>query len=205
MNIGMKEKILGATLELAYEKGLGRVSVSQIAQRVGLKKSSIYSHFSSKEEIIEEMYLYYRNRAKQGRGDNEVDYGKLVEGRSLKEILFLVVASYRELVSDEQMRMFYKVIMSERAINPVAAEIMVTETNTMVRATKQLFYAMQAKSVAQFTNPDAAAFSFAMGIHSIIDFMGDAEVAGSRDAEGKIEEYIEEFSRVYGTAYGGDS
>ena len=51
-----KEKIIMATLELACENGLRSVSMSQIAEKAGIKKSSLYSHFSAKEEIITEMY-----------------------------------------------------------------------------------------------------------------------------------------------------
>ncbi|MBR0146204.1 MAG: hypothetical protein IJM25_06020 [Eubacterium sp.] len=58
--------------------------------------------------------------------------------------------------------------MSERAINPAAAEIMVKETQTMIHATKTLFYALQVKGIADFADVDAAAFSFAMTVHSII-------------------------------------
>lgn len=192
-----REKILEATLELANEKGLGRVSMSQIAERAGLKKSSLYSHFSSKEEIIEEMYVYFREQSKAARGIGEVDYGALVEGHSLKEVLLMVVQSYQHMNQEPHLDMFYRVITAERSINENAAEIMVAETNTMVRATKQLFYAMQAKSVAHFDNPDAAAFSFAMGVHAVIEFEGDARLAGSKEADGMMEQYINEFCQVY--------
>ena len=43
-----KEKIIMSTLELACENGLRSVSMSQIAEKAGIKKSSLYSHFSSK-------------------------------------------------------------------------------------------------------------------------------------------------------------
>ena len=38
---------------------------------------------------------------------------------------------------------FYKVIYSERSLNPVAARIVAEETDRMILATKQLFYAME--------------------------------------------------------------
>ena len=63
-----KQDILEATLELACEKGLGSISMSQIADKVGLKKSSLYSHFKSKAEIIESMYEYFREKAKEEQG-----------------------------------------------------------------------------------------------------------------------------------------
>ena len=47
-----KEKIIMAALELACENGLRSVSMSHIAEKAGMKKSSLYSHFTSMEEII---------------------------------------------------------------------------------------------------------------------------------------------------------
>lgn len=194
----VKERILEVTLELANEKGLGRVSISQIAQQVGLKKSSIYSHFSSKDEIIEEMYRYFRGQAVQMRATAPTDYGAIVEGKTLKEVLHTAVSSYLAITKEPKISMFYRVIMSERPMNKMAAEIMVMETNTMIQATKQLFYAMQAKRVVTFENPDAAALSFAMGVHAVIEYMEDAAMADSSAADYAMETYIEEFSRAYG-------
>ena len=192
-----KDKILEATLELAYEKGLGRVSMSQIAERAGLQKSSLYSHFSSKEEIVEKMYLYFREQAKNQNGNIETDYGKLVEGRSLREILTIVVNSYRRMNQNPQMDMFYRVIESERFINKMAADVMVSETKTMINATKQLFYAIQSKNIAEFPDPDGAAVSFAMGIHAILEYELDSQMAESSGADGVMEQFIAEFSSRY--------
>ena len=194
-----KEKIILATLELASENGLRSLSMSQIATRAGIKKATLYSHFSSKEEIISEMYVFLRKQANQNREIGNFDYGSYVEGKSLKEILLGTVKSYEIMNKSPNMEMFYKVIISEKTLNPIAAEIIVSETKTMIWATKQLFYAIMAKKVAHFDNVDSAAISFAMGIHAIIDFrMGDL-MAGTSESDGVLEQYIDEFCRVYNT------
>ena len=79
----------------------------------------------------------------------------------------------------------------------LALTIMIAETNTMICATKQLFYAIMAKKVAYFENIDAAALSFAMGVHAILDFRMDDFIAGSDSSHGVLEQYIDEFCRVY--------
>ena len=193
----MKERIVYASLELACEKGLAGVTMSQIAERVGLKKSSLYSHFSSKEDIIVEMYELLRNRARLRNAGEETDYGSLVENRSLKDILKLVVINYKKMNLEDDMAKFYKVIMSERSLNKDAAAIMVKETQKMILATKQLFYAVSAKKVAEFDNPDAAAVSFAMGVHSILDYECDLAMAEEKESQNLMEDFIEEFCRCY--------
>lgn len=56
MSMNRKEEIVLITLELAAEKGLANVSMSMIADKIGIKKPSLYKHFASKEEIVEAMY-----------------------------------------------------------------------------------------------------------------------------------------------------
>ena len=40
----MKEKILHAAIDLFYEEGFVKTSISEIAQKVGIAKSSVYEH-----------------------------------------------------------------------------------------------------------------------------------------------------------------
>ena len=61
MSTNRKEEIILATLELAAEKGLAGVSMSMIADKIGIKKPSLYKHFSSKKEIVETMYQFPEN------------------------------------------------------------------------------------------------------------------------------------------------
>ena len=57
MGENRKEEIIIATLKLAAEKGLGNVSMNMIADSIGIKKPSLYNHFKSKEQLVQEMYL----------------------------------------------------------------------------------------------------------------------------------------------------
>ena len=56
MSSNRREEIVMATLELAADKGIEGVSMNMIAERVGIKKPSLYKHFSSRDEIVESMY-----------------------------------------------------------------------------------------------------------------------------------------------------
>ena len=173
-----KEEIIYATLELAAEYGLGSVSMQQIAEKVGITKASLYNHFSSRDEIVNAMYEVLRDASKQRLQSGPPDYDRLTPEVPLEVILTGAVSGYRDMVKDPEMFRFYKVIMSERSVHPAAAEIMVKETETMITATKTLFYALQVKGIASFENVDAAAFSFAMAVHAIIDYECDLLQAG---------------------------
>ena len=48
-----KEQILAVALELFSIKGYEATSIAQIADAVGLRKASLYSHFASKQDILD--------------------------------------------------------------------------------------------------------------------------------------------------------
>ena len=54
-----KEKIFDVSLDLFSKKGYDSVSLREIADGVGIKKSSIYSHYSSKEAILMDILDYF--------------------------------------------------------------------------------------------------------------------------------------------------
>ena len=54
-----KEKIFDAALNLFSKKGYDSVSLKEIADEVGIKKSSIYSHYPSKEAILMDIFEYF--------------------------------------------------------------------------------------------------------------------------------------------------
>lgn len=52
-----KEKILSVSLDLFAKRGYEGVSVSDIAGTLGVAKSAIYKHFSSKKDVLEGILL----------------------------------------------------------------------------------------------------------------------------------------------------
>lgn len=53
------EKIFNVSVDLFSRYGYDRVSIRQIAKEVGIKESSIYNHFKSKELIMDSILDYY--------------------------------------------------------------------------------------------------------------------------------------------------
>ncbi|GLB60679.1 TetR/AcrR family transcriptional regulator [Cytobacillus sp. NCCP-133] len=55
-----REAILEAAVELFAEKGYSQTSMQEIADRVGISKGSLYSFFTSKEDLIISIYEHYQ-------------------------------------------------------------------------------------------------------------------------------------------------
>lgn len=192
-----REEILFNTLKLASKNGLASVSMSQIAKETGIKKASLYNHFSSKDEIIEEMYNFLRENSKKQNNIKNIDYDNILENNSMKEILMNAVEAYRKLNSDSNMNMFYRIIMSERSINCKATDIMIYETKRMIEETKKLFNLLQEKNIAKFDNLETSAITFAMAVHSILDYEFDLLNIGQVETTNMMKNVIEDFCNKY--------
>ena len=51
--VSTKDQILDVALDLFAVRGYEATSISQIADAVGLRKASLYSHFTSKQDILD--------------------------------------------------------------------------------------------------------------------------------------------------------
>lgn len=193
-----KKEIIMATLELAANKGLGNVSMNMIADKVGIKKPSLYNHFASKEELVEAMYQFLREEAKKNANVGAIDYTVIFAGKSALEILRMMVGGYFHMNQQEHMLNFYKVIYSERSIQPTAAKILAEETEKMIIATKQLFYAMEVHKLLHFQNADMSAVSFAMTVHGLMDYELDLRSGGCKtenQERNDLDEYLQWFCK----------
>ena len=93
---------------------------------------------------------------------------------------------------------FYKVIYSERSIQPMAAKILAEETEKMIIATKQLFYAMEVHKLLHFQNADMSAVSFAMTVHGLMDYELDLRSGGYKienQERNNLDEYLQWFCK----------
>ena len=193
-----KKEIIMATLELTANKGLGNVSMNMIADKVGIKKPSLYNHFASKEELVETMYQFLREEAKKNANVGAIDYTVIFAGKSALEILRMMVGGYFHMNQQEHMLNFYKVIYSERNIQPMAAKILAEETEKMIIATKQLFYAMEVHKLLHFQNADMSAVSFAMTVHGLMDYELDLRSGGCKtenQERNDLDEYLQWFCK----------
>ena len=203
-----KEEILLATLELASENGLKAVSMSRIAEKVGIKAPSLYNHFRSREEIVQAMYGFLREKAQRGRSSGFTDPDRFM-GKGLEQILTESLSGYLGMISDPNMMRFFRVLYSERSVDPLAARIMLEETEHMIRATRNLFYALAVHRKIQNEGVDTAALTFALTVHSLIDYRMDMITAGIADRFGEGEEPLTkelgEFIRWFSIQIGGSS
>ena len=198
LGIKTRERILYCLLELAAEKGLGNVSLSMVAEKVGIRKATLFSHFESKEDMIQSLYAYLREQA-QIKRDASFDYDKIMQGKTAEQVLMEVVANYKNMNAQKDIANFYKLIYSEMAINPSAAMIMLIETENMLQQTKNLFAAMKKNGLLSFEGKDfdLASTLFCLTIHELMNIEIFRKLNDMKDNEEEIHKFIVSFCGLY--------
>lgn len=166
-NISTKVKIINAALEIGASKGLSNTSLSDIANAVGIKKASLYNHFSSREEIIFSLYEYLREMAKNSRR-NIPSMDKIILQAEPDVIIKTAVDNYMEMTTKSKLGQFFKVVESEKYYDDNAARIILEETKRMHKQTKELLEAMAKMGKLEINDMETAVSIFANAIHEMM-------------------------------------
>jgi AcrR family transcriptional regulator len=110
-----KEKILSVAATLFAESGYDNVSMRQIAERVGIKASSIYNHFSGKEQILEVLFERFKNDMEE-MIFRPLDV-KNVEDIDIKCVLKNNLEQSMEIFHNPYMEDIIKVLRNEQFVN----------------------------------------------------------------------------------------
>lgn len=54
----LKEELLKQAVEIIHTEGIDALTLSALSKRLGTSRSAIYRHFSSKDELIQNVFLY---------------------------------------------------------------------------------------------------------------------------------------------------
>ena len=111
-----KEKILQVSIDLFAQKGFRDVSVREIAAALGIKASSLYKHYQSKEDILEHIFILFRQTMEQTAFPQEQlrqAIGLLSPGRFLQESF----ERFKRIMWDPTIARIAKIITIEQQRN----------------------------------------------------------------------------------------
>ena len=120
-----KQEILVASLELFSVQGFEATSISQIADAVGIRKASLYSHFESKQAIldalVEEVLEQYGKHSIFARKDWEKNADSLP--RTSDEAAQMILGQIRYILHDPTISRARKMLVIEQFQNPELAKL----------------------------------------------------------------------------------
>lgn len=198
-----KQRILDASLNLFSINGFEGVSIKQIANQVGIKDSSLYKHFKSKQEIFDTL-LDEMN----ARFEETISFSKLPQGEIEKvareygqqDLTWLKKACetvFMFLLKDPKASKFRKMLMIEQYKNPAVANTFRSWfTDDAIQFQTELFTEMIAQGYFTDGNPRAIAMQFYAPFYLLLCQYDTMPGRGAEALE-LLMEHIEQFAAVY--------
>ena len=199
-----KERIVQEALNLFSIKGFKGTSVKNIADEVGIKDSSLYKHFGSKQEIFDTIVLEMKQRmsrlAERMKLPEEEYYVKSAQAYgalSLEDLLALSRNIFLFYLKDDFMSRFWRMANMEQYQNSEVYEIfrqIFMEDSIMYQA--ELFGEMMNQGIFVKADPVAAAMNFYTPIFFLLSKYNGREEE-EEEALKILDNQVREFYRIY--------
>ena len=131
-----REKIILAFLDSCFAKNAGGTSLSDVADRLSIKKASLYNHYESRDAMVEDCIRwcgdYYRKTY-----FIPTDIEAISERYPAENVMKAIVNRWFKMNEKEPLIQIYSFIESEKYISTVAAKIAQETREKLVNQTKQ--------------------------------------------------------------------
>ena len=123
-----RDEILRVALDLFSVNGYEATSISQIADAVGIRKASLYSHFSNKQDILDTVIAtvlegYDQHSIFANANWDDPDFTKDKKGMTTEDALKMILGQVRYILHDPQISQGRKMLMIEQFRNQELAEL----------------------------------------------------------------------------------
>ena len=194
-----KQEILEAALELFSVQGFEATSVSQIADAVGIRKASLYSHFENKQAILDALVknvlAQYEEHSIFARTDweKDADHLPLTPDAAVQ----MVLGQIRYILHDPTISRARKVLVIEQFQNPELANLQTKQNYSDVLGYfTGLIKCLIQKGVLAEDDPEIMAAQFCLPITVWINLC-DREPEREQEVMELVERHIRQFFKVY--------
>lgn len=164
--ISTKQKIFDISIDLFSQKGFDAVSVREIAREVGIRESSIYNHYKSKDAIMDSIFQYFKRELMKMRPSEAKNLEKT--DKITPEIFIKRAKLTLNLFKDPKMEKIFRIISSEQFRDERARKIMLQcLINEPYSFSKKVLEVMLNKGIIANIDPDIKAVEFQYTIFSL--------------------------------------
>ena len=199
-----KQEILEAALELFSVQGFEATSISQIADAVGIRKASLYSHFENKQAILDALVKavlrQYEEHSIFAAPAREKASGALPA--SPDDAARMILGQVRYILHDPHISKARRMLVIEQFQNPKLARLQTKQNYADVLAYFTGFIReLIRQGVLRDDGAEIMAAQFCLPITVWINLC-DREPDREEEALALVEKHIRQFFRVYGPKEG---
>ena len=194
-----KQEILGAALELFSVQGFEATSIAQIADAVGIRKASLYSHFENKQAIldalVQEVLEQYEGHSLFARADWEKDTDSLPQ--TADDAVQMIQGQIRYILHDPAISRARKMLVIEQFQNPELAKLQTKQNySDVLRYFTGLINCLIRQGVLAEDDPEIMAAQFCLPV-SVWLGLCDREPEREQEVMELVEKHIRQFFKIY--------
>lgn len=195
-----KQEILEAALELFSVQGFEATSVSQIADAVGIRKASLYSHFENKQAILDalvkDVLAQYGEHSIFAQTNWEKDADRLP--MTPDAAVQMVLGQIRYILHAPAISRARKMLVIEQFQNPELAKLQTRQNySDVLRYFTGLVKQLIRREVLAEGDPQIMAAQFCLPITVWINLC-DREPDREAEVVALVDRHIRQFFSVYG-------
>ncbi len=200
-----KQEILEAALDLFSIQGYEATSISQIADAVGIRKASLYSHFESKQEILDtlvkDVLEQYEAHSIFARADWEnPEKAKNRQVLTADTTQQMIQEQIRYTLHDPHICKGRKMLVTEQFQNPELAKLQTKQNySDVMQYFIGLVKCLIRQGVLKEDDPEIMASQLCLPISVWINLC-DREPERESEIMELVGRHIQQFFRVYGNS-----
>jgi len=161
-----KEIIFEKALIMFSENGYTATSIRNICAQVGIKESSFYNHYKSKDKLLDAIFESFRHALLSNAVTNE-QLDQLTSQFTLKEMLLDGLEQYIGIWENPTAAQMWFVVSMEQYRNAKAGQIIIDESNRRIARTAYTFEQFQKKGKMKQGDPLTLANLYSFSIRSL--------------------------------------
>ena len=194
-----KYEILDAALTLFSTGGYEATSISQIAEAVGIRKASLYSHFASKQDILDEIIQkQYEEHSMFAQADwNNADFIENKDDMTVQQVVQMIIGHVRYILNDPQVSRIRKLLTIEQFRNEQLSQLQTKQNYSDIMNYFTGFISFLIKNgKLKDDEPEIIAAQLCLPISVWINLC-DREPEREQEITGLIERHVRQFFRMY--------
>lgn len=197
-----KQEILEAALDLFSVQGFEATSISQIAGAVGIRKASLYSHFESKQAILDAIIKDVLEQYETHSIFARADWGNTADTKAMQTLtpdtaVQMIQGQIRYILHDPHISKARKMLAIEQFQNSELKDLQTKQNYTDVM---HYFIGVMKRLISQGivsdNDPEIMAAQFCLPISMWINLC-DREPNREPEVMGLVSRHIRQFFKVY--------
>jgi AcrR family transcriptional regulator len=195
-SISTKQKILEAAIDLFSQNGFSAVSIREITKYVGIKESALYNHYKTKDEMLETIYMIFRNEQKQRSLPPVAMLDKIMETVTPEAFLMQGFLNFKQTINNPLLVKIWRILNIEQFRDQRAREIILNDIyKGTIDFLEAAFKIMIKKGQIKNLDPRTLALEYQYPIFTVMTeyLLLKFDNRDTADLEQRVEQHIQYF------------